>query len=60
MGRRGCKRTFILRSEGGVLVRWACGAEKVCLDETAVDIDLLADHLKDLSHHHHPHLHHKE
>ena len=43
-----------------MLVKWACGAEKVMADETAVDVEYLADHLSDVSHHHHPHLHHKE
>ena len=59
MGRRHCLRRFILRAEGGVLVRWACGAALVVADETAVDVEYLADHLP--THHHHKHhLTHKE
>ena len=57
MGRRRCRRRFIIRSEGGVLIRWACGAEKVVANETAVDVEVLADHLRDVSHHHQHHLH---
>ena len=59
MGRRRCPRAFVLRSEGGVLVRWACGAEREFPDEPAVDVEYLADHLP--THHHHKHhLTHKE
>lgn len=59
MGRRHCPRRFILRAEGGVRIVWACGAELVAADETAVDVEYLADHLADVSHHH-KHRHHKE
>lgn len=57
MGRRRCSRTFVLLAGGGVKVRWACGAEKVMADETAVDVEYLADHLSDVGHHHKHHLH---
>ena len=57
MGRRRCARTFVILANGGVKVKWACGAEKVMPNETAVDVEVLADHLRDVSHHHHHHLH---
>ena len=50
----------MLLSDGGVKVRWACGAEKVLPDEIAVDVEILVDRTVDLSHHHHPHLHHRK
>jgi hypothetical protein len=56
---RRCARRFVLLAAGGVLIRWACGAEKVIADEPAVDVEVLADHTADISHHH-KHLHHKE
>ena len=59
MGRRSCRRTFVLLSAGGVKVVWACGAEHVVADETAVDVEYLADHLP-TAHHHKHHLTHKE
>ena len=58
MGRR-CRRTFVILAERGVRIVWACGAERDFPDETAVDVEILADHLP-RQHHHHPHLHHKE
>lgn len=59
MGRH-CGRRFVLLATGGVKVRWACGAEKALPDETAVDVEVLADRTADLSHHHRHHLTHKE
>ena len=59
MGRRSCRRTFVLLSAGGVLVKWDCGAELVVADETAVDVEYLADHCP-TAHRHHHHLIHKE
>ena len=43
-----------------MLIRWDCGAEKVVANETAVDVEVLADHTADVSHHHHHHHLHKE
>ena len=58
MGRR-CTRRFVLLAEGGVKVLWSCGAALVVANETAVDLEYLADHLP--THHHHKHhLTHKE
>jgi len=51
----GCPRRFVLRAEGGVRVVWACGASRVFADETAVDVEILADHLPTAHHHHHRH-----
>lgn len=59
MGGRRCARRFIHRAEGGVKVVWACGAEREFPDETAVDVEILADHLPAVHHHKH-HLTHKE
>lgn len=59
MARR-CLRRFVVLAAGGVRIRWACGAEKVVAEETAVDVEFLVDHTADLSHHHRHHLHHKE
>ena len=56
---RRCRRTFVLLAAGGVKVRWACGAEVVVADETAIDVDILAERPA-LSHHHHKYLHHRE
>jgi len=53
-----CPRTFVLRAEGGVLVRWACGAEKVSPEEPAVDVEVLADRYP-AAHHHQHHLRHR-
>ncbi len=50
---RRCSRTFVLLAGGGVKVRWACGTEKVFADETAVDVDVLAEHISTHHHHHH-------
>ncbi len=52
---RRCARTFRLLAEGGVRITWHCGAERVIADETAVDVEVLADHLP-THHHHHVHL----
>jgi hypothetical protein len=46
-----CRKRFVLRAEGGVLIRWACGAELIAPDETAVDVEILAE--RPYSHHHH-------
>lgn len=54
---RRCGRHFELLAQGGVRCRWDCGAERVYPDESAVDVEYLADHLPE-HHHHHPHLHH--
>lgn len=59
MGRR-CSRRFTFLLDGGVRIVWACGAEKVLPDESAVDVEILLDRTADLSHHHKHHLHHKE
>lgn len=40
---------------GGIRIRWACGAVKDCPDETAVDVEYLADHLPQQHHHRHHH-----
>lgn len=53
---RRCARRFVFLLDGGVTVRWACGAEIVLPDEIAVDVDILLDRTDDLSHHHR-HLH---
>lgn len=58
MGRR-CPRRFTILPGEGVRISWACGATKVVADETAVDLEYLADHLDDVNHHH-KHRHHKE
>jgi hypothetical protein len=36
-----------------VKVRWACGTERDFPDETAIDVDLLAERLPQHHHHHH-------
>lgn len=59
MSLRSCRRRFVLLAAGGVRVRWACGTVRDFPDETAVDVEVLADHLP-RSHHHHHHLHHRE
>jgi hypothetical protein len=57
---RRCARRFIHLADGGVRVVWACGSQKDFPDETAVDVDILADHLP-THHHHHAHLpHHRQ
>lgn len=54
--RRHCERTFVILAEGGVRIRWTCGASVDFPNETAVDVDVLADHLP-TTHHHRHHLH---
>lgn len=49
-----CARTFVLLAEGGVKVRWACGAEYVSKDEAAVDVAVLAANLPTHHRHHRP------
>lgn len=51
----GCSRTFVLLAEGGVKAMWACGAEVVRPDETAVDVELLRERIPAEHHHHHWH-----
>ena len=58
VGRR-CARRFIHMADGGIKVVWTCGAEREFPDETAVDVEYLADHLP-AQHHHKHHLTHKE
>jgi hypothetical protein len=60
MGRRHCSRRFTFLAEGGVKVTWACGAQREFPDETAVDVEVLADHLPEAHHHQHHFPHHKE
>lgn len=57
---RRCRKRFTILAAGGVRITWDCGAEKVCPDETAVDLEVLADHLADVAHRHRHHLTHKE
>lgn len=57
---RRCGRRYLILADGGVRVTWDCGAEKVVTDETAIDVEVLADHTADIAHHHKRHLHHKE
>lgn len=54
-----CTRSFLIRAEGGVVVRWACGAELVNAGETAVDVAVLADRYPAAGHHHHHHVRHR-
>jgi hypothetical protein len=54
-----CSRTFTLLADGGVLVHWTCGAEAVDREETAVDVDVLADRFPQ-HHHHRLHVHRHE
>lgn len=54
---RPCERRFTLLAAGGVLTRWSCGTQRVDRDETAVDVEYLADHLSPAHHHHHHHHH---
>lgn len=48
-----CGRRFTVLADGGVRVTWDCGATMVSKDETAVDVEVLADHLP-RQHHHRP------
>lgn len=54
---RSCTRRFTVLGDGGVRITWSCGARLDVLDETAVDVEILADHLP-TTHHHHHHLPH--
>lgn len=56
---RRCARRFTILAAGGVRITWDCGAERDVPDETAIDVEVLADRLADVTHHHHHH-HHKE
>lgn len=49
-----CPRRFILRAEGGVIVRWQCGATLERPDEKAIDVEILVEHIPQ-DHHHHWH-----
>lgn len=46
-----CARRFTILADGGVRVTWACGATATHRGETAIDVEVLADHLP--RHHHH-------
>lgn len=54
-----CPQRFVVRSDGGVVVRWACGAELVNPREAAVDVAVLADRYPRAGHHHHRHVRHR-
>lgn len=51
-----CGRRFTVLADGGVRVTWDCGATMEAPDETAIDVEVLADHLP--RHHHHRLWHH--
>lgn len=54
-----CPRSFLFLMDGGVRVRWACGATLERPDETAVDVEILRDHIPQ-DHHHRHHLRHRD
>ncbi len=54
---RRCGRRFTILADGGVRVTWDCGAFSDFPDETATDVDVLADHLPATHHHKHKHRH---
>lgn len=47
-----CPQRFVFRTDGGVVVRWACGAELVNAEEPAVDVFVLKDRYPVAAHHH--------
>jgi hypothetical protein len=54
-----CPRSFTLLAEGGVRVRWGCGAEVVDRKETAVDVAVLRERAAFQDHHHVLHMPHR-
>ena len=51
-----CERTFTVLADGGVKVTFACGAELVRREESAVDVELLRERFPQ-AHQHRHHLH---
>ncbi len=52
-----CPRRFTLLAEGGVTVTYCCGEALTLADETAVDLDVLEDHVPSAHHHRRLHRH---
>lgn len=47
-----CPRRFTVLADGGVRASYACGADVVDLEETAVDVELLDERFSRAHHHH--------